>query len=51
LGALLYLMARTKNTGPVFPPPGSTSPKRTGEGPSSQDREERRTKARHDAER
>ncbi|CAK9149090.1 unnamed protein product, partial [Ilex paraguariensis] len=51
LGALLYLMARTKKTGRVSPPPSSTSQKRTREGPSPEDKEERRTKARHDAKR
>ncbi|CAK9178221.1 unnamed protein product, partial [Ilex paraguariensis] len=51
LGALLMLMAWTKSTGPGASPPssGSITKKRTGEGPSSQDKAERRTKARHDA--
>ncbi|CAK9165850.1 unnamed protein product, partial [Ilex paraguariensis] len=42
IGALLSLMAHTKKTVPESPPPmGSSSRKRTREGPSSQDREER----------
>ncbi|CAK9180256.1 unnamed protein product, partial [Ilex paraguariensis] len=51
LGALLMLMARTKSTDPgASPSPsGSTSKKRVDEDPSSQDKAERRTKARHDA--
>ncbi|CAK9179471.1 unnamed protein product, partial [Ilex paraguariensis] len=46
LGALLMLIARTKSTGPGAYPPssGSTSNKRTGEDPSSQDKAEWRTK-------
>ena len=50
LGALLMLMALTKRTGADSSPPmGSSSQKRSKEGLSVQERQERRNKAKHDA--
>ncbi|CAK9143733.1 unnamed protein product, partial [Ilex paraguariensis] len=52
VGVLLSLLSRTKRTGLETPPAkGSSSNKKTREGPSGQDREERRTKPKHDARR